>query len=74
MEKPSPKTSFNAKDSSEDTLEVSLEDFAFWQAQMAHAVERAENNSDYTGKMVYIAYEDMKKVLEDYHQIDSNRK
>ena len=51
----------------QQTIEVPLESFSFWQAQMAHALERAENNPDYNGDAIPRAYEQMSDTLRSHH-------
>lgn len=56
-----------SKSSTDQTIEVPLEDFAFWQAQLAHSSARAENNPDYNGDSVHRAHQAMYKTLRSFH-------
>lgn len=51
-------------DDDEQMIQAPIESFAFWQAQMAHASARAENNPAYSGTAVHQAHGEMFTVLQ----------
>ena len=51
----------------EKTIAVSVEKFAFWQAQMAHAVEDLQRADMDSGSQER-AHEEMKSILEEHHE------
>lgn len=52
----------------EETVEVPLEDFAFWQAEMAHASARATNDPNHDGVAIHRAHDQMLAALRGYHE------